>query len=332
MLYLHHGLNKAFTAYGDYLGNDVDEDALVYLSLANKLIHQVSPDVSTIAEDVSGMPGLAIPIQDGGIGFDFRFAMGVPDLWIKLIKEVPDEKWPLGHLWFELNNRRRDERTISYAESHDQALVGDQTLVFRLIGPEIYEHMQVGDDHWKVDRGMALHKMIRLITLATADAGYLNFMGNEFGHPEWIDFPREGNAWSFQYARRQWHLADDEHLRYQFLGRFDRDMIALACRSRLIGHADPRLLIDDKQEQVIAFERAGLFFVFNFHPTRSLVNYRLGLPPGAYRLVMNSDARIYGGHDRLAPDQTFITLREGDREYISLYLPTRTALVLRREF
>ena len=331
MLYLHHGLSRAFTSYADYFRQDVDEEALVYLSLANKLIHEVSPDASTIAEDVSGMPGLAVPSEDGGIGFDFRFAMGVPDYWIKLIKEVPDEKWPLGNLWFELNNRRRDERTISYAESHDQALVGDQTLIFRLIGSEMYDHMQVNDESWKVDRGMALHKMIRLITLSTADAGYLNFMGNEFGHPEWIDFPREGNAWSFQYARRQWHLADNENLRYQFLGRFDRDIISLAGRSRLIGHSEPGLLIDDKREQVIAFVRAGLFFVFNFHPTRSLVNYRLRLPPGVYHLVMNSDSEIYGGHGRLAPDQTFLTMREGTSEYISLYLPTRTAIILKRE-
>ena len=328
MLYLHHGLKKNFTTYSDYFGNDVDEDALTYLTLANKLIHEIHPEALTIAEDVSGMPALAVPNQDGGVGFDFRFAMGVPDYWIKIIKELPDEDWPLGHLWFELNNRRRDERTISYTESHDQALVGDQTLIFRLIGPEMYDSMRLSDESLNVDRGIALHKMIRLITLATADAGYLNFMGNEFGHPEWIDFPRKENDWSFRYARRQWKLADDQTLRYQGLAGFDRDMISLAKRSRLIGHSDPHLLVENQNDKVIAFERAGLLFVFNFHPTRSHVDYTIGFRPGAYHIELNSDAGKYGGFDRLDPDQIFFTIRDGSSDLISLYLPARTALVL----
>ncbi|MGB5991927.1 MAG: alpha-amylase family glycosyl hydrolase, partial [Desulfobacterales bacterium] len=206
MLYLHHGLSKAFTSYDDYFDASVDEDALTYLSLANKLIHNIRPDAVTIAEDISGMPGLAVPHSSGGIGFDYRFAMGISDNWIRLVKDVPDEKWHMGHLWHELNNRRWDEKTISYAESHDQALVGDKTLIFRMIGSDMYNAMHSGGENLKVDRGLALHKLIRLITLSTAGNGYLNFMGNEFGHPEWIDFPREGNNWSFKYARRQWHL------------------------------------------------------------------------------------------------------------------------------
>ncbi len=331
MLYLHHGLKKAFTSYDDYYGNDVDEDALVYLALANKLVHAIQPDAVTIAEDVSGMPTLAVPVTEGGIGFDFRFAMGVPDLWIKIVKELPDENWPLGHLWFELNNRRKDERTISYAESHDQALVGDQTLIFRLIDSEMYDHMRIGDENWKVDRGIALHKLIRLMTLATSDAGYLNFMGNEFGHPEWIDFPREGNNWSYFYARRQWHLADDADLRYQYLVRFDHDMIELAKRSRLIGYTTPNLIFEIQRDNVIAFERSGLFFIFNFHPTRSHVNYKICLAPGAYHIELDTDSGIYGGFNRVSPDQTFFTIQENGLNFISLYLPTRTALVLRPE-
>ncbi len=328
MLYLHHGLGKSFTSYEDYFGPDVDQDALVYLGLANKLIHEIRPDAISVAEDVSGMPALALPAREGGIGFDYRFAMGVPDYWIKIIKELPDEEWPISYLWFELNNRRKDERTISYAESHDQALVGDQTLIFRLIGSEMYFHMRVDDSNWKVDRGIALHKMIRLITLATADAGYLNFMGNEFGHPEWIDFPREGNNWSYRYARRQWHLAEDDQLRYHFLDTFDRDMIALAKRSGLVGQVDPSLVFEHAFDKVIAFERAGLLLVFNFHPTRSFLNYRFGVKPGAYRMVLDSDAGIYGGFNRLEPGQTFFTIRDGMRDAISLYLPTRTCLAL----
>jgi len=334
MLYRHHGLGKAFLSYGDYFDAGVDEDALAYLALANRVIHDVRPDAVTIAEDVSGMPGLAVPEAQGGTGFDFRFAMGVPDTWIKLLKECADEAWPLGHLWHELNNRRRDEKTISYCESHDQALVGDKTLIFRMIDADMYTDMSVFRQNLRVDRGVALHKMIRLVTLATAGHGYLNFMGNEFGHPEWIDFPRAGNGWSYKYARRQWSLADDETLRYRQLARFDADMIALARRANLLGSGVPRLLHEHNETKVLAFERAGHLLAFNFHPFRSHDGYRIDAPPGRYRLVLDTDAGVYGGHGRLEPDQIHFTQPEGQgpaaRHRLSLYLPTRTALVLRR--
>ncbi len=334
MLYLHHGMNKAFTSYDDYFGDSVDEEALAYLALANRLIHGLRPDAITIAEDVSGMPGLAASPQNGGYGFDYRFAMGVPDFWIKLIKEVKDEDWPLSHLWYELTNRRADEKTISYSESHDQALVGDQSIIFRLIDAAMYDHMDIGDENIKVDRGMALHKMIRLITMATAGAGYLNFIGNEFGHPEWIDFPRQGNNWSYKYARRQWHLLDDQHLKYQFLARFDRDMIALARNFRLLQAPAPQLRYEHNDDKVLVFERAGLLFAFNFHPQQSYTDYCFDAPPGTYRLVFTSDAADYGGHNRLVPDQEHLTLQRpgqgSDRHCLSLYLPSRTALVLQR--
>ncbi|MCU0531285.1 MAG: alpha amylase C-terminal domain-containing protein [Syntrophales bacterium] len=334
MLYLHHGLGKAFLSYADYFDESVDEDALAYLALANRVIHDVRPDAVTIAEDVSGMPGLAVPAAQGGTGFDYRFAMGVPDTWIRLLKEHADEDWPLGHLWHELNNRRRDEKTISYCESHDQALVGDKTLIFRMIDSDMYTDMSVFSDNIRVDRGVALHKMIRLVTLATAGHGYLNFMGNEFGHPEWIDFPRAGNGWSYRYARRQWSLADNETLRYGRLARFDADIIGFARRANLLGSGDPRLLHEHNETKILAFERAGHLFVFNFHPSRSYDGYRVDAPPGTYRLVLDSDAEIYGGHGRLEPDQVHFTQPEGQgpgaRHRLSLYLPTRTALALRR--
>jgi 1,4-alpha-glucan branching enzyme len=334
MLYLDHGLEKNFLSYADYFDANVDEDALTYLALANRLIHSLRPDAVTVAEDVSGMPRLAAAEKDGGFGFDYRFAMGVPDYWIKLIKDVPDEHWPMGHLWYELTNRRHDERTISYAESHDQALVGDQSIIFRLIGADMYWHMQTGDDHLRVDRGMALHKMIRLITMATAGSGYLNFMGNEFGHPEWIDFPREANHWSFTYARRQWYLVDDPNLKYRYLAHFDRDMIALAKEYRIFGSGEPRLLHEHGENKVIAFEHAGLVFVFNFHPNTSHFGYRTDAPPGKYRVVLDSDGPDYGGHGRLAPDQEHVTFFEaaqgGGRNLLSLYLPARAAMVLER--
>ncbi|MDO9528165.1 MAG: alpha amylase C-terminal domain-containing protein [Syntrophales bacterium] len=335
MLYHHHGLGKAFTSYDDYYYDDtVDEDALTYLALANKLIHDVRPDAVTIAEDISGMPGLAVRHSEGGVGFDYRLAMGVPDYWIRLTKDVPDEKWSMGHLWFELNNRRRGEKTISYTESHDQALVGDQTLIFRLIGSDMYDHMTVSDENHRVNRGIALHKLIRLITLATADKGYLNFMGNEFGHPEWIDFPREGNSWSYRYARRQWHLESDPNLKYHFLARFDRDMIEIAKLFHLTEFSQPRLLFEHSDDKVIAFERGDLLFVFNFHSTCSHFNYRFEAPPGKYKMILDSDAQKYGGHGRLNPHQHHFTIPDTSsarqRHYIALYLPVRTALVLQR--
>ncbi|MEW5910329.1 MAG: alpha amylase C-terminal domain-containing protein, partial [Thermodesulfobacteriota bacterium] len=335
MLYLHHGLGKCFTSYEDYFDESVDEDALIYLTLANELIHSLKPNAVTIAEDVSGMPGLAVSIPEGGTGFDYRFAMGVPDLWIRLTKDIRDEEWPVGHLWHELNNRRKDEKTISYAESHDQALVGDQTLMFRLAGGAMYGHMSVTDDNLIIDRAMALHKMIRLITLSTAGFGYLNFMGNEFGHPEWIDFPREGNAWSFHYARRQWSLLDNPNLKYRLLARFDRDMIDLAKRFHLFEQKDTLLLKEHFSDKVIIFSRGDLIFAFNFHPTASFYDYRFEALPYSYRMIMNTDEPRYGGHGRLADGQRHIPLPETDGEgliyRLSVYLPNRTGLILKKE-
>lgn len=331
MLYLDHGLGRDFLSYADYFNDaNVDEDALTYLALANRLVHQVRPDAVTIAEDVSGMPGLAAPESAGGSGFDYRFAMGVPDYWIKLVKDVPDEGWPMGRLWYELTNRRTDEKTISYAESHDQALVGDQSLIFRMIGADMYGHMRDGDSHWRVDRGIALHKMIRLMTIATAGNGYLNFMGNEFGHPEWIDFPREGNGWSYAFARRQWNLVDDPTLKYRRLAAFDRDVLALVRRFQLLRTAELNLLHDHDEDKIIAFTRGRLVFAVNFHPDRSPFGYRIPAPPGKYRMLLDSDAPDYGGFGRLTPGQEHFTLAENGRNVLSLYLPTRTALVLQQ--
>ncbi len=332
MIYLHHGLGKAFTSYNDYFDGSVDEDALTYLGLANRLIHAVRPDAISIAEDVSGLPGLAVPITEGGFGFDYRFAMGIPDYWIRLIKDTRDEAWSIGHLWFELNNRRSDEKTISYAESHDQALVGDQSIIFRLIGNEMYEHMQISDANPRVARGLALHKIIRLMTLSTAGAGYLNFMGNEFGHPEWIDFPRQGNNWSYRYARRQWHLADNVNLKYHQLYAFDRQMISLVHTFKIFDSAWPKLLYEHNDNKILALERGNLVFVFNLHPDRSHPDYKIDAPGGKYRMILNSDDLQFGGHGRLAPDQVHFTATEeegaGKRERLSLYLPSRTGLVL----
>ena len=335
MLYLDHGLSRVFTSYDDYFGLDIDVDALAYLTLANELVHELKPDAITIAEEVSGYPALAKPIDEGGVGFDYRYAMGVPDHWIVLTKEQKDEEWSMGELWHELTNRRWDEPTISYAESHDQALVGDPTLIFRLLGPKMYDQMATAGADLVVDRGIALHKMIRLSTLGTAGHGYLNFMGNEFGHPEWIDFPREGNGWSYHYARRQWSLAEDPALRYRHLGHFDRDLMAVAQRFGVpMGESPYSLLVDDDAKVIAWLRETGrdegpLLFVACFHPSRSYTDYRIPAPPGTFQIVLDTDRREYGGFERRDPGQHHHALPDRiQRHYLSLYLPSRTAMVL----
>lgn len=334
MLYFHHGLGPAFTSYDNYFDNTVDEDAVAYLMLANKVIHTVKPDAITIAEDVSGMPGLAVPPEQGGCGFDYRMAMGVPDCWFKLVNDVSDENWTMSYLWHELVNRRQDERTISYAECHDQALVGGKTLIFELIDAEMYHFMRTSDNNLMVDRGMALHKMIRLASLTTAGHGYLNFMGNEFGHPEWVDFPREGNNWSYHYARRQWHLRDNTELKYHQLAAFDVAMIEMVKEKNTIAAGLPRLILLREEEKIIIFERSGLFFFFNFHPSSSVADYTVELPPGEYTLVMNTDETRFGGQGRIKNGQCYIPKAFKDkstlRHLIQIYLPCRVAMVLAR--
>ncbi len=335
MLYSDHGLERDFTSYDDYFNEQVDEDAIIYLSLANRLIHDLHPNAITIAEDVSGMPGLAVSPNEGGIGFDYRFAMGVPDYWIRLIKEQKDEEWPMGKLWHELIQRRSEEKTISYAESHDQALVGDQTLMFRLAGAAIYDHMHINDPHIGIERAVALHKLIRLITLATAGCGYLNFMGNEFGHPEWIDFPREGNGWSFHYARRQWGLADNNQLKYHQLAVFDRQMITLARQKKWLCEESIDLLCEHSADKIIIFQRGDFIFCFNFHPEQSFIDYRVNTVAGSYRMIFNTDDTRLGGHNRLTPGQPHHTLQDQSNNdlntYLRLYLPSRSGMVLEKD-
>lgn len=324
MLYIDHGLERAFTGYKDYFGNNVDQDALAYLTLANRLIHKIKPSAITIAEDMSAYPGLA---NDLGIGFDYRLSMGVPDLWIKTLKESDDRDWNLTHLTHELTAKRAEEKIISYAESHDQALVGDKTLIFRLIDKDMYDHMQTDDDNLVVERGIALHKMIRLVTASLNGGGYLNFMGNEFGHPEWIDFPREGNNWSYQYARRQWSLVDNPKLKYHWLAKFDKDMLSIVKKLK-----DPAgyFSIHDKR-QTLSFERNGYVFAFNFSPEQSYTGLVVPAPEGSYEITLSSDNKEYGGQQRVDSKLLYNSSKHGRETYLELYLPARTAVILKKK-
>ena len=329
MLYTDHGLERDFTCYDDYFDGRQDEDAITYLGLANILVKEINPRAFTIAEDMSGMPGLCAPLDKGGVGFDFRMSMGVADHWIKWIKTLSDWQWSMGEIYYQLSQKRVEERTISYAECHDQALVGDQTLIFRLLGSEMYDSMGRDSLSMEVDRGIALHKMIRLSTLATAGDGYLTFMGNEFGHPEWIDFPRQGNDWSYFYARRQWHLADDESLRYSFLREFDGRMIGLFSQNGLLDFR-PWCIVADESKKVLVIGRGDCIFAFNFNPQYSFEQYGVVVAPGSYVTVLDSDSGDFGGFDRNDASVAHLTQKVDGNDVLYLYLPCRSAQVLKK--
>lgn len=335
MLYYSHGLGETFCNYGDYYNGHEDDNAICYLTLANELIHEVNPKAITIAEEVSGMPGLAAKYKDGGMGFDYRMAMNIPDYWIKTIKEERDEDWKPSSIFWEVKNRRPDEKTISYCESHDQALVGDKTIIFRLVDADMYWHFKKGDENNNVRRGIALHKMIRLVTSSTINGGYLNFMGNEFGHPEWIDFPREGNGWSHKYARRQWNLVDNKDLDYKYLGDFDKEMIATIKSERNFQNTKLQEIWHNDDDQILAYMRGDLLFVFNFNPNRSFTDYGFLVPTGSYDVVLNTDNTKFGGFG--FTDDTITHLTNYDqlyvdqhKEWLKLYIPARSAVVLRK--
>ena len=332
MLYHDHGLNRIFSSYGDYFGGNIDDDAVAYLQAANELAHTLSPDAITIAEDVSGMPGLARPIAEGGVGFDYRLAMGVPDFWIKLLKETPDEDWNLSAIYQELQNKRPGEKRVGYVESHDQSLVGDKTQAFLMMDAEMYWNMGKGSTSLVIERGIALHKMIRLLTFALAGEAYLSFIGNEFGHPEWVDFPREGNGFSYDHARRQWSLADNPALRYEGLREFDRAMQALDIGYSLLSDSlVEQLLLHEDTKQLI-FRRGPLVFAFNFHPTHSVADLRIPVPDDSdYRVILSTDDAWQGGLGRsksgeLCPIQQVPLY--GRSQSVQIYLPCRSALVL----
>lgn len=330
MMYYDHGIGRDFTNYSMYYDGNQDEDAIVYLTLANKLIHEVNSQAFTIAEDVSGMPGLASSIENFGIGFDYRMAMGIADFWVKILKDKKDEEWHVGDMFYELTNKRKEEKTISYVESHDQAMVGDKTLIFNLLDSLMYTNMNVFERNPKVDRGLALHKMIRLATLATAGNGYLTFMGNEFGHPEWIDFPRLGNDWSYKYARRQWSLLTDTNLRYRFLAEFEKEMLGLINKQDIFSFR-PFAIIQSTPDQVLIFKRNNLVFIFNFNPIKSFTDYGFEVDKGQYKIVLNSDDSEFDGFDRVDDNYDYSTLSIKGKDVLRVYIPARTAFVLEKQ-
>ncbi|MBQ6823375.1 MAG: alpha amylase C-terminal domain-containing protein, partial [Clostridia bacterium] len=331
MLYHDHGLGSDFNDNSKYFSMNTHTEAITYLQLANELIREVKPNALTIAEDMSGMPGMCLPIEEGGIGFDYRLGMGLPDMWVKAAKMTDDLQWDIEKMWGDMCLRRPGEKTVAYVESHDQALVGDKTMIFRLADAAMYTDMNRDCHNLIIDRAVALHKMIRLFTLAGGGEGYLNFMGNEFGHPEWIDFPREGNGWSFHYCRRQWSLRDNGFLKYGWLGDFDRDMVAVTKENGMYRQQMGDLMLSKRPEKMLAFYRGGLLFAFNFHPTDSLQSVLIPVhQPGEYKVLLSTDDPQYGGWGQIE-HRTYSTKMFDEKHYLELYLPARTAVVLKEK-
>lgn len=330
MLYRDHGLGTVFDSYKKYFSMNTDTQAITYLQLANDLVHGLRKDAVTVAEDMSGMPGMCLPIREGGVGFDYRLSMGLPDYWIRTVSKVQDEYWDVGKMWYELTTRRPGEKTIGYCESHDQALVGDKTIMFWLADQEMYWHMSVGDPSLTIERAMELHKMIRLVTMAAGGDGYLNFMGNEFGHPEWIDFPREGNGNSFQYCRRQWSLADNPQLKYHQLQEFDNAMIALNQKGRVMDKAGAKLIYLHNENKTLAFTRGDYLFVFNFHPTADAWVDLHSLRGSRYKLVLSSAEQRFGGWIGKENWPVPENFPEAQLTKEGLYLPRRSAYVYKK--
>ena len=331
MLYHDHGLGTAFTDNGKYFSMNTDVEAITYLQLATELVRQVNPNAILIAEDMSAMPGMCLPIADGGIGFDYRLAMGEPDMWIRLLKQTPDEHWDLNNIYYELANRRPNEKVIGYCESHDQALVGDKTIMFRLCDQEMYWSMQADNQNMTIERGMALHKLLRLITMSLGGEGYLTFMGNEFGHPEWIDFPREGNSWSYHYCRRQWSLADNPDLKYRYLHAFEVAMVDMAKKQKVVSGHDKQLQLNNT-DKTLVYKKGGAVFAFNFHPVNAYDGYFVTMPEaGEYEILFSTDDYRFGGQGRVA-HQTYTATKQADGKYgFQIYLPNRTAIVLKKK-
>ncbi|KAH1195362.1 1,4-alpha-glucan-branching enzyme 1, chloroplastic/amyloplastic [Glycine max] len=343
MMYTHHGLEVAFTGnYNEYFGFATDVDAVVYLMLTNDVIHGLFPEAVTIGEDVSGMPTFCLPTQDGGIGFDYRLHMAIADKWIEILKKN-DEDWKMGDIIHTLTNRRWLEKCVAYAESHDQALVGDKTIAFWLMDKDMYDFMALDRPSTPIiDRGIALHKMIRLITMGLGGEGYLNFMGNEFGHPEWIDFPRgdqhlpngvvvPGNNNSFDKCRRRFDLGDADYLRYQGMQEFDQAMQHLEEKFGFMTAEHQYISRKNEGDKIIVFERGNLIFVFNFHWTNSYSDYRVGCStPGKYKIVLDSDDALFGGFSRLNHAAEYFTSEgwydDRPRSFL-IYAPSRTAVV-----
>ncbi|CED82984.1 1,4-alpha-glucan branching enzyme/starch branching enzyme II [Phaffia rhodozyma] len=298
-------VNQSWTGnYGQYFSSDTDHAGVEYFMLANHIIKTLFPFVTTIAEDTAGFPTLALSTDIGGLGFDYRLTLGPAYHLFHLLKTEPDDaNWSVRDIVASLGNRRLQlgEKTIAFVESHDQCIEGGKTMSQWLFDDEIYTQMSVFQTPTpKVERAMALHKMLRLMVFAFAGEGYMNFMGNEFGHPEWLVFPSVQNGFHTTHCRRQWDLADfSRDLRYRDLARFDREMLEAEERgqwgSAELGH----VWTQDEDSRLVVFTRANHLFIFNWNTKLPAKDDNLPIPEpwaleGQYRIELSTTSGVAG--------------------------------------
>ncbi|CAL5392773.1 unnamed protein product [Camellia sinensis] len=328
MIYTHNGFASFTGDMEEYCNQYVDKDALIYLILANEILHALHPSIITIAEDATLYPGLSEPTSLGGLGFDYFVNLSASEMWSSLLENVPDSDWSMSKIVSTLvGNRHSADKMLLYAENHNQSISGGRSFAEILFG-ETMEH--ASDKRALLFRGCSLHKMIRLITFTIGGHAYLNFMGNEFGHPKRVEFPMESNNFSFSLANRRWDLLENGV--HSELLYFDKDMMNMDENERILSRGLPNIHHVNDTTMVTSYSRGPLLFIFNFHPTTSYENYSVGVEEaGEYQVILNTDEKKYGGQALIAQDQyiqrTISKRIDGLRNCLVVPLPYRSAQV-----
>ncbi|KAK9673873.1 hypothetical protein RND81_12G195300 [Saponaria officinalis] len=327
MMYTHNGFATFTGDFEEYCNQYVDRDALLYLILANDILHFLHPNIITIAEDATLYPGLCEPSSQGGLGFDYYVNLAAPEMWLSFLENVPDNEWSMSKIVTTLmGNKIYTNKMLLYAENHSQSISGGRSFAEILFGTEVGSN-----EASKLLRGTSLHKVIRLITFTIGGSAYLNFMGNEFGHPKRVEFPTSNNNFSFELASRRWDLLSDQGL-HQKLFHFDQDMMKLDQKEKVLSRGLPNVHHVNDDTMVISYTRGPLLFIFNFHPTDSYERYSVGVDEaGEYQMILNSDEEKYSGQGAINADQYFqrsIRKRiDGFQNCLQLPLPSRSAQV-----
>ncbi|KAI8557559.1 hypothetical protein RHMOL_Rhmol04G0020000 [Rhododendron molle] len=290
MIYTHNGFASLSGDMEEYCNQYVDKDALMYLILANEILHALHPKIITIAEDATLYPGLCEPTSQGGLGFDYFVNLSASEMWSSLLGNVPDCDWNMSKIVSTLiGNKHSADKMLLYAENHNQSISGGCSFGEILLG-EPREH--ASDRKASILRGSSLHKMIRLISFTIGGHAYLNFMGNEFGHP--------------------------------------KDMMNVDEKERILSRGLPNIHHVNDTTMVISYLRGPLLFIFNFHPTTSYERYSVGVEEaGEYQVILNSDEKRYGGQALIEQDQyirkTVSKRMDGLRNCLEVPLPNRSA-------
>ncbi|KAH7682202.1 1,4-alpha-glucan branching enzyme protein [Dioscorea alata] len=258
------------------------------------MLHELHPDIITIAEDATFYPGLCESTTQGGLGFDYYVNLSVTDLWLWLLQDVPDQAWSMSKIVNVLvNSQSSNRRMLVYCENHNQSISGGRSFAEILFGNNNQNFIGLEDFEF---RGSSLHKMIRLISFSIGGSAYLNFMGNEFGHPNRVEFPMESNNYSFAFANRKWDLLKDKGL-HMGLFNFDKEMMKL-----------------DEKEQILSRNPSTVHHVDD-----------------SKMVILNTDDVSFGGRGVIQSDQnlkkTCSKRTDGYRNSLELTLPSRSAQV-----